>query len=97
VTGAKAGDGATFDEQLGYVGRVAFIPFKGYDWLTHVGVNASRIAQPAQIAAPAPIRSPSKTVPNCAPTARAWSAPAPSTRRAPATTASNWPPRRRTS
>lgn len=50
VTGAKAGDGATFDEQLGYVGRVAFVPFKGYDWLTHVGVNASRIAQPAQIA-----------------------------------------------
>jgi len=51
VTGAKTGDGATFDEQLGYVGRVAFIPFKGYDWLTHVGVNASKIAQPAQIAA----------------------------------------------
>ncbi|MDR6530506.1 phosphate-selective porin OprO/OprP [Caulobacter rhizosphaerae] len=50
VTGAKAGDGATFDEQLGYVGRVAFIPFKGYDWLTHVGVNASRVAQPAQTA-----------------------------------------------
>ena len=51
VTGAKAGDGATFDEQLAYVGRVAFIPFKGYDWLTHVGVNASLVAQPAQVAA----------------------------------------------
>jgi phosphate-selective porin OprO/OprP len=52
VTGAKAGDGATFDEQLGYVGRVAFNPFKGYDWLTHVGVNASRVAQPGQTALP---------------------------------------------
>ena len=50
VTGAKAGDGATFDEQLGYVGRVAFIPFKGQDWLIHTGVNASLVAQPAQTA-----------------------------------------------
>jgi phosphate-selective porin OprO/OprP len=50
ITGAKAGDGATFDEQLGYVGRVAFVPLKGYDWLVHVGVNASLVAQPAQIA-----------------------------------------------
>jgi len=50
VTGAKAGDGATFDEQLGYLGRVAFIPFKGYDWLIHTGVNASRVVQPAQTA-----------------------------------------------
>lgn len=52
VTGAKAGDGATFDEQLGYVGRVAFNPFKGYDWLTHVGLNGSIVAQPAQTATP---------------------------------------------
>ena len=51
ITGAKAGDGATFDEQLGYVGRVAFVPFKGYDWLTHVGVNASLVSQPAQTVA----------------------------------------------
>jgi len=51
VTGAKAGDGATFDEQLGYVGRAAFVPFKGFDWLTHVGVNGSIVAQPAQVAA----------------------------------------------
>jgi len=50
VTGAKAGDSATFDEQLGYVGRVAFVPFKGSGWLTHVGVNASRVVQPAQTA-----------------------------------------------
>jgi len=48
ITGAKAGDGQTFDEQLGYVGRVVFVPLKGYDWLIHTGVNASLVAQPAQ-------------------------------------------------
>ncbi|CAN5211600.1 OprO/OprP family phosphate-selective porin [soil metagenome] len=48
ITGAKAGDGQTFDEQLGYVGRVAYVPLKGYDWLIHTGVNASLVAQPAQ-------------------------------------------------
>jgi phosphate-selective porin OprO/OprP len=46
ITGAKAGDGQTFDEQLGYVGRVAFVPLKGYDWLVHVGANASKVAHP---------------------------------------------------
>jgi phosphate-selective porin OprO/OprP len=48
VTGAKAGDGQTFDEQIGYVGRFAFVPLKGYDWLVHAGVNASVVATPAQ-------------------------------------------------
>jgi phosphate-selective porin OprO/OprP len=51
VTGAKAGDGQTFDEQLGYLGRFAFIPAKGFDWLVHVGANASVVATPAQTAA----------------------------------------------
>jgi phosphate-selective porin OprO/OprP len=51
VTGAKAGDSATTDEQLGYVGRVAFIPLKGYDWLVHVGANASKVVTPANTAA----------------------------------------------
>ncbi|WP_454761644.1 OprO/OprP family phosphate-selective porin [Caulobacter segnis] len=51
VTGAKAGDGQTFDEQLGYLGRVAFIPVKGLDYLIHVGANASVVATPAQTAA----------------------------------------------
>lgn len=51
VTGAKAGDGQTFDEQLGYLGRFAFIPAKGPDWRIHVGANASVVATPAQSAA----------------------------------------------
>jgi len=50
ITGAKAGDGQTFDEQLGYLGRVAFVPFKGLDWLVHVGANASKVVTPAQTA-----------------------------------------------
>jgi phosphate-selective porin OprO/OprP len=54
ITGAKAGDAATSDEQLGYVGRVAFLPFKGLDWLVHVGANASLIATPAQAIAGGP-------------------------------------------
>ncbi|WP_066681386.1 OprO/OprP family phosphate-selective porin [Caulobacter sp. CCH9-E1] len=51
VTGAKAGDGQTFDEQLGYLARLAGTPLKGQDWLIHVGANASVIATPAQTAA----------------------------------------------
>lgn len=48
VTGAKAGDGQTFDEQLGYLGRFAFVPVKGPDYLIHLGANASVVATPAQ-------------------------------------------------
>lgn len=51
VTGAKIGDGQTFDEQIGYLGRLAGTPFKGQDWLVHVGVNASVVATPAQTTA----------------------------------------------
>lgn len=51
VSGAKAGDGQTFDEQLGYVARFAAVPLKGYDWLIHVGANASVVATPAQTTA----------------------------------------------
>lgn len=58
VTGAKAADGATFDEQLGYTFRVAGTPLYGMDWRVHVGANASIVAQPAQptAAGPYPIR-----------------------------------------
>lgn len=48
VTGAKAADAQTFDEQLGYLARVAYVPFKGLDWLVHVGANASKVVTPAQ-------------------------------------------------
>jgi phosphate-selective porin OprO/OprP len=48
ITGGKAGDSQTFDEQLGYVGRVAVLPVKTKDWLVHLGANASVIASPPQ-------------------------------------------------
>lgn len=51
LTGAKAGDGQTFDEQLGYLARLAGAPLKGKDWLIHVGANASVVATPAQTSA----------------------------------------------
>ena len=51
ITGAKAGDGQTFDEQVGYLGRLAGTPFRGQDWLIHVGANASVVATPAQTTA----------------------------------------------
>ena len=54
VTGAKAADGATLDEQLGYTFRVAATPLYGFDWRVHVGANASVVAQPAQPAANGP-------------------------------------------
>lgn len=50
VTGAKAGDAATTDEQLGYLGRAVFTPIKEPGFLIHVGVNGSVVAQPAQAA-----------------------------------------------
>lgn len=37
----------TYDEQLGFVGRVAYVPFKGQNWLIHVGANANLIINPA--------------------------------------------------
>jgi len=51
VTGARTGDGQTYDEQLGYVARFAATPLKGADWLVHVGVNASKVVTPAQTTA----------------------------------------------
>lgn len=54
VTGAKAADGATFDEQLGYTFRVAGTPLFGEDWRLHLGANASVVAQPAQASVDGP-------------------------------------------
>ena len=37
----------TFDEQLGVVGRVTYLPFKSLDGLVHVGANVNLIVNPA--------------------------------------------------
>lgn len=46
VTGNTAGV-STFDEQLGVIGRLTYVPLKGKDYLAHIGVNASMIVEPA--------------------------------------------------
>ena len=38
----------TFDEQLGFVGRFAYVPLKGDGWLVHTGVNANLVISPAK-------------------------------------------------
>jgi phosphate-selective porin OprO/OprP len=37
----------TFDEQLAFVGRVAYVPIKGLDYLVHVGANTEIVINPA--------------------------------------------------
>lgn len=46
VTGNLIG-AQTFDEQLGLVGRLTYIPFRGDGWLVHVGGAANLIVNPA--------------------------------------------------
>jgi phosphate-selective porin OprO/OprP len=46
----------TYDEQLGYTGRLAFSPFHGEDWLVHLGANGSIVAQPGDAGPAAAIR-----------------------------------------
>lgn len=38
---------SSFDEQVGLIGRLTFLPLKGKDYLVHVGANASMIVEPA--------------------------------------------------
>jgi phosphate-selective porin OprO/OprP len=37
----------TFDQQSAFVGRVAFLPIKGLDYLVHVGANTTIVLSPA--------------------------------------------------
>jgi phosphate-selective porin OprO/OprP len=46
VTGNLIGT-QTYDEQLGFVGRVSYVPLKGETSLLHVGANANLIINPA--------------------------------------------------
>ncbi|WP_374468903.1 porin [Phenylobacterium sp.] len=46
ITGNLVGS-QTYDEQLGFVGRVSFLPFKSENSLLHVGANANLILNPA--------------------------------------------------
>lgn len=62
VTGNVIGT-QTYDEALGFVGRVTFSPLHGEDWTTHFGANANIIINPAAngpdvsgLGAPQPVR-----------------------------------------
>ncbi|HEX7944046.1 MAG TPA: porin [Phenylobacterium sp.] len=46
VTGNTVGV-STFDEQLAFVGRATFLPWKGEHGLVHVGLNTTQIIHPA--------------------------------------------------
>lgn len=48
-SGATAFNAPIFDEQQGYALRVAGTPLYGFDWLVHVGANASIVAQPTDL------------------------------------------------
>ncbi len=41
-----------FDEQLGFTGRVAYLPFVGDDWLVHVGAHGSYVDRIADTGGP---------------------------------------------
>lgn len=46
VTGNVVGT-STYDEQIGFVGRVTYVPFKRADSLIHIGGNANLVLSPA--------------------------------------------------
>ena len=52
VNSTASGVSQPYDSQLGAVGRAAIIPFKGKDWLLHVGVHGSWVARPADAGGP---------------------------------------------
>lgn len=46
LTGNTLGGAQQFDEQTGWVGRVALAPYSGADWQAHLGLNAQYVIQP---------------------------------------------------
>ncbi len=57
-TQATSFTAANFDEQLGLTARLAGTPFKGKDWLVHMGVNYSSVINPGDAGASAAVRYP---------------------------------------
>jgi phosphate-selective porin OprO/OprP len=42
----------TFDQQIAYMGRAAFIPAHGDGWMTHVGVHGTYVIRPPDVGGP---------------------------------------------
>lgn len=57
-TQATSFTAASFDEQLGLTARLAGTPFRGKDWLVHMGVNYSSVINPGDAGASAATRYP---------------------------------------
>jgi phosphate-selective porin OprO/OprP len=51
-TGTASATAQTYGDQLGFVGRVAGTPFKGGDWLVHLGLHGSYVLRPANTGGP---------------------------------------------
>jgi phosphate-selective porin OprO/OprP len=51
-TGTASGTAQTYGDQLGFVGRAAGAPFRGKDWLVHLGVHGSYVQHPADSVGP---------------------------------------------
>jgi phosphate-selective porin OprO/OprP len=51
LTGGVAGSGPDFDEQAGWLARLAWAPVRGPDHALHLGLNASAVIEPADTAA----------------------------------------------
>lgn len=47
LTGATVANTGEFDEQTGYLARVAFLPLRGTDYGVHVGANITGVIDPA--------------------------------------------------
>jgi phosphate-selective porin OprO/OprP len=52
VNSQATGVAQPFDAPLNFLGRAAFIPFKGDDWLIHVGGHGSYVDRPADTGGP---------------------------------------------
>jgi phosphate-selective porin OprO and OprP len=47
LTGASVGNTSEFDEQIGYLARLAFLPLSGDNYGLHVGANLTAVIDPA--------------------------------------------------
>ena len=52
VNSTATGVSQPYDSQLGAVGRAAWVPLRGDDWLIHVGAHGSWVARPADAGGP---------------------------------------------
>jgi phosphate-selective porin OprO/OprP len=53
-TGTASAVAQSYGDQLGVVGRLAGTPFRGADWLVHVGVHGSYLIDPPNLTGPPP-------------------------------------------